>query len=79
MKKLLLYISVIVFAICSNSWGEDQEKCSNKAGKAKSDYSWIWCNSSLFEQIATFKKKTCDCFNETKSWISKKLPISKNS
>ena len=51
----------------------------NQAGKAKSTRNWIWRNWSLFEQIVNLKKKTCDCFNKTKSWISKKLPISKNS
>ena len=48
MRKLLLYISVIVFAICSSAWGEDNSNIyvglmvnsSNADYKESSDSTW---------------------------------------
>ena len=48
MKKLLLYISVIIFAICSSAWGEDNSNIyvglmvnsSNADYKESSDSTW---------------------------------------
>ena len=75
MKKLLIYISVIVFAICSKSWAEDSSahilgngkviySFTDSAGTSKDTYHIVYYQEDIYKCVVTYKRVLCNLMQD---------------
>jgi len=75
MKKLLIYISIITFAICSKSWAEDSSahilgngkviySFTDSAGTSKDTYHIVYYQEDIYKCVVTYKRVLCNLMQD---------------
>ena len=75
MKKLLMYISIIIFAICAKSWAEDSSahilgngkviySFTDSAGTSKDTYHITYYQEDIYKCVVTYKRVLCNLMQD---------------